>query len=391
MRKGQPKIPINVTEKLAMDGAVKRRNLSPASKGRKLLVSVSREIKPGGVVAPTRIKNPRSKSDLHLLSLFCGPGGLDEGFREAGFKTDIAFDVDQDCVNTFAANHPDSKVFRRDISNLSPATIDELNESPLRVSGVVGGPPCQSFSVSNVHQTDDDPRHSLPAAYANLLKRLNKQRPLSFFVFENVPGLLGVKHRHRYDHFKSLFSDAGFEIFENTLDARNFGVPQVRPRVFIVGLNRTLHPEAVWNWPQPEVRIRTVRETIERLPAPVFNRRGLDPSSFDVHPNHWCMVPRSKKFQTKGALIEGQSWGRSFRTLAWDQPSWTVAYGNREVHVHPSGRRRLSIYEAMLLQSFPKSYVLKGHISAQTRLVSEAVAPRMAWHLAVALRRCLGI
>lgn len=81
--------------------------------------------------------------------------------------------------------------------------------------------------------------------------------------------------------------------------------------------------------------------------------------------------------------------GRSFRTLSWDKPSWTVAYGHREVHVHPDGHRRLSVYEAMLLQTFPKSYRLTGNISAQIRLVSEAVPVRLAWHIALSIKRSL--
>ena len=95
--------------------------------------------------------------------------------------------------------------------------------------------------------------------------------------------------------------------------------------------------------------------------------------------------------EPKGMLAEGQSWGRSFRTLYWDRPSWTVAYGHREVHVHPHGHRRLSIYEAMLLQSFDHGYKLTGNISNQARLISEAVPPRLAWYIATRIRQILGI
>ena len=214
---------------------------------------------------------------------------------------------------------------------------------------------------------------------------------MSFFVFENVPGLLGDKHKHRYEEFKLSFDDAGFKLYEDRLDAQHYGVPQQRERVFIVGINKTKHPGVKFEFPKREEHKFTVRDSIYGLEEPVHNDSGLDPHTFKVHPNHWCMVPRSKKFITKGALTEGQAWGRSFRTLAWDEPSWTVAYGNREVHVHPKGHRRLSIYEAMLLQSFPHTYVLTGNISAQTRLVSEAVPPRLGWHLAVSLRRALGL
>jgi DNA (cytosine-5)-methyltransferase 1 len=329
-----------------------------------------------------------------LLSLFCGPGGLDLGFREAGFSTELAFDIDDECVRTFNENHAEANrrvAFAGDITKLTLEELDRLYGKTLRPIAVIGGPPCQSFSVSNVHQREDDPRHDLPVAYAVLLEKLNRRFPLSFFVFENVPGLLGDRHKERFENFKGLFRKAGFEIFDTTLDAQNFGVPQVRPRVFIVGINRRLHPDAEWAWPEPELGRQTVRHAIAELPEPIQNDRGLTPAEFSVHPNHWCMVPRSKKFRTKRALVEGQAWGRSFRTLKWDEPSWTVAYGNREVHVHPKGHRRLSIYEAMRLQSFPDWYVFTGNISAQTRLVSEAVPPRMAWHLAVAIRRNLGL
>jgi DNA (cytosine-5)-methyltransferase 1 len=338
-------------------------------------------------------KDAPPKEDLPLLSLFCGPGGLDEGFRQAGFFTQLAFDNDADCVNTFNANHMNGSpvAHQEDVCALTVTRLDELAQKGFCPVGVVGGPPCQSFSVSNVHQKDDDPRHNLPLAYARLLKALNNRSALSFFVFENVPGLLGKKHKHRYDSFKRSFGDAGFDLHEGLLDAQHFGVPQERERIFIVGINKKKHPTAKFSWPLREDSRLTVRDRIENLPEPVLNEPGLDPTNFRVHPNHWCMVPRSRKFETVGALKEGQAWGRSFRTLAWDQPSWTVAYGNREVHVHPRGHRRLSIYEAMLLQSFPQSYVLKGNISAQTRLVSEAVPPRLAWHIAVSLRRALGL
>lgn len=342
---------------------------------------------------------PSSGASLHqqnkpiLLSLFCGPGGMDQGFKDAGFHTNIAFDIDQDCVNTFNRNHAKGKAVahRADIREVTLQTIYDLAGETFAPIGVIGGPPCQSFSISNMHQSDDDPRHSLPTHYARLLKLLNQNNPISFFLFENVPGLLSEKHAHRFKLFKTQFRNAGFKIYVKTLNAKHFGVPQDRERVFIVGINKELHPDAKWRWPRRQKQIQTVRQTIESLPEPVYNSRGLLPEHIPTHPNHLCMVPRSSKFSTAGALPEGGSWGRSFRTLKWDEPSWTVAYGNREVHVHPKGHRRLSMYEAMLLQSFPFHYTLVGNISAQTRLVSEAVAPRMAWHLANSIRTCLSI
>lgn len=338
----------------------------------------------GGQMSPS--------SGLGLVSFFCGPGGLDEGFRQAGFETLLASDKDSDCVRTFRRNHPNARVEEWDITKTTAAEVLSAIDRDISPVGVIGGPPCQSFSVSNVHQSDDDPRHSLPEHYARVLREMNEASPLSFFLFENVPGLLGVRHRDRYESFKQLFRAAGFEIFEEQLDAGDFGVPQERPRIFVIGINRELHPNAVWEAPLPEKQRRTVRDAIGDLDSvePVMNGPGLEPSKFAVHPNHWCLVPRSAKFRN-GGLKPGRPKGRCFRVLDWDKQSWTVAYGNREVHVHPRGHRRLSIFEAMRLQTFPDSYELVGNMSAQVRLVSEAVAPRMAFHLAYAIRRSLGI
>lgn len=382
MRNDKLMIRVGQQEKKLILDAAKNKGLPVASWARQELVRAARQ---KDTAKPIEVQQ-----DLELLSLFCGPGGLDEGFRKAGFRTRLAFDIDEECVNTFQANHPEAKAHVHDITKLSLSQIDKLAGKTFAPVGIIGGPPCQSFSVSNVHQSDDDPRHLLPEAYAGLLKKLNKRSPISFFVFENVPGLLGKKHIHRYEKFKKLFKQAGFTVHEQLLDAKDFEVPQERPRIIIVGINHEKHPNKVWIPPVRVEGIKTVRDAIGNLPEPVYNGREVDPETIPVHPNHWCLVPRSEKFAT-AKLYEGQMFGRSFRTLTWDKPSWTVAYGHREVHVHPNGLRRLSIYEAMLLQTFPHTYRLTGNMSAQIRLISEAVPPMLAFHIAQSVRASLGI
>lgn len=386
MRDYKVMIRLNQEEKDLFEETAGSQGLPTASWGRLELLRSARESAASRVAERALRARPRRP----LLSLFCGPGGLDEGFRRAGFTTVLAIDNDEECVNTFSENHREAVVKQADISKLSVADLNELLGYEVDPIGVLGGPPCQSFSVSNVYQREDDPRHRLPEAYGDLLRELNTRNPISFFVFENVPGLLGKKHRHRYEDFKDRFSKAGFRVFEKLLDARDYGVPQVRPRIFVVGINRDLFPRASWSPPEPKRNTPTVRDTIGGLPEPVFNGRGLDPKTFPEHENHWCLVPRSKKF-SNGKLEQGQMHGRSFRTLSWDEPSWTVAYGHREVHVHPEGHRRLSIFEAMLLQTFPREYRLTGNMSAQVRLVSEAVPPLLAQQIAESIRNSLGI
>ena len=378
------KIMIRLTgdEKVRVNKAAQAQGLAAASWGRMQLLRATNESHWTRPVAER--KGPE------LLSLLCGPGGLDQGFKEAGFYTRVAIDIDPECIRTFQHNHPESHAEVGDVTELTLGDLDGTAGREIHPVGVIGGPPCQSFSVSNVHQREDDPRHQLPEAYARLLDELNKRHPISFFLFENVPGLLGKKHRPKYEKFKTLFKKAGFETKEAPLNAADYGVPQERLRIFVVGINKKKHPGVRWAPPRRIGKKQTVRAAIGGLPEPERNAPGLDPEVFAVHPNHWCMVPRSEKFKN-GALKAGEMLGRSFRRLSWDKPSWTVAYGNREVHVHPEGHRRRSVYEAMRLQSFPETYRFTGNISAQIRLVSEAVPPLMAKHIARSIRRCLGI
>ena len=287
MRNGKIMIRVNPEEHTIIEQAAGKQGVPTASWARSQLLNSARR----NIHGESTLKNQSSKSgksSLSLLSLFCGPGGLDEGFRRAGFNTKIAFDIDKACVSTFNRNHAkgDPIAFVRDLSKITLKEIKELAGPDFSPIGVIGGPPCQSFSVSNVHQSEEDPRHKLPEVYAELLNKLNKAGTISFFLFENVPGLLGERHIHRYNKFKELFTKAGFEVHEKSLNAMNYNVPQDRERIFIVGINKKLHPNAVWNWPKAFKKIYTVRETIESLPDPVFNEKGRDPSTIPFHPNH---------------------------------------------------------------------------------------------------------
>jgi len=327
---------------------------------------------------------------MPLLSLFSGPGGLDLGFERAGFRAMLALDVDSATVETYNLNRWARPVAEEaDLSETTPLSIiarwRQSAGDCVRPVGIIGGPPCQAFSVSNVRKFREDPRARLPLAYARILDAFNREFDLEFFVFENVAGLGHRPHASSLELFVAEFAKAGFDVRTFYLDAVNFGVPQYRNRLFIVGFNNTRYDASQFTPPAEKGRYRTVRETIGHLPEPVFFSRNLTRADIRPHPNHWCMNPKSLKFRN-GALRAGEMLGRSFRMLEWDTPSWTVAYGHREVHVHPSGHRRLSVYEAMLLQGFPVDYELRGSLSDQIRLVSDAVPPPLAFALASAVR-----
>ena len=337
-------------------------------------------------------KRAASRPTIPILSLFSGCGGFDLGFAKAGFDVALALDIDPAAVETYNHNHKGKRAEVCDLSTTSGEdVINRLDKRQLSlpVRGVIGGSPCQSFSKGNVHFKADDIRHTLPRQYAAILKALNKRYQLDFFVFENVRGITSKMHLETFREFKNLFSDAGFSLSEGLLDALHFGVPQHRPRVFVVGLNREKYGEAKFIFPAGDPRqCAPVSSVIAGLAEPAFFKRGKDAKRFPVHANHWTMQPKSSKF-LNGFLKEGQNRGRSFRVLSWAKPSWTVAYGHREIHIHPSGTRRLSVYEAMRLQGLPKRYVLKGNLSDQVRQVSDAVPYQVGKTLAGALMHFL--
>jgi DNA (cytosine-5)-methyltransferase 1 len=330
-----------------------------------------------------------------VLSLFSGAGGLDLGFEQAGFAPLVAIDIEEAAVETHAYNRQESRgrTFQRNLATMASQELIHMwidvagNERPI---GITGGPPCQAFSVSNVHQKEDDPRLILPDVYASIIWAFNQQFGLDFFVFENVPGLLGRKHRPRYEHFKIQCQDAGFRISEKVVDAARFGVPQYRPRVIVVGINSERYPNVKMDIPEGEQAPVPIDIAIKGLPEPVHFRRGLSRDGIPYHPNHLCLAPRSRKFHD-GSLKPGCAIGRSFRALKWGEPSWTVAYGHREVHVHPDCHRRLSIFEAMRLQGFPDWYELRGTLSQQIALVSDAVPPPVGKAIGAAIADALNL
>lgn len=316
---------------------------------------------------------------------------MDLGFRRHGFEIVLAIDNDEAAVQTYNANQGPGIAQKRDLSRLSGHDVIDLiqQRSPgIRPRGVIGGPPCQSFSRSNVHGRPRDHRHQLPLHYAEILKVLNQKYHLDFFVFENVVGLKSKKHRGRFSKILQALEDAGFNVFEKELNASEFGVPQSRHRVFVVGINKDLYPQLKFKFPTGDREtVKTVRDAIAGLPRPVYFSRGLSRSDIPFHHNHWTMNPRSPKFKSGGKKTQKN--GRSFRRLKWSEPSWTVAYGHREIHVHPNGGRRLSIFEAMRLQGFPDTYELLGNFTQQVTQVSDAVPPPLVAAIARSIKETL--
>ena len=339
-----------------------------------------------------KLTSPENSS-LPLLSLFSGAGGLDYGFKTAGFRTVLAIDINQAALDTYETNHPGSTVIPLDLSRVDPQTVVDTWEehsggaSPV---GIIGGPPCQGFSSANVRQTADDPRRQLLFKYADIVESFKDHFDIDFFAFENVPGLASRRHKDLLANFSHMCEEAGFTITSSIIDAGTFGIAQHRKRLVVVGLNKDRYPDAELQLSEGDSRPRRVDEVLTDLPEPAFCARDLKQEDIPHHPNHVAMNPKSQRF-TDGSLAPGNGTGLSFKVLSWEAPSYTVAYGNNEVHIHPDCHRRLSVYEAMLLQGFPQDgYYLKGSFTDQVRLISDAVPPPLGEGIANSVLRAIG-
>jgi DNA (cytosine-5)-methyltransferase 1 len=332
-------------------------------------------------------KVPLTSEKPLIISLFSGAGGLDLGFREEGYKIAVAIDYESSAIDTHKHNFQDTKCLVADLTKLGPVGVLKHVKANVPIQsriGVIGGPPCQGFSRANISSQPDDPRNLLPVLYVDIIRELQKNYTVEFVIFENVLGMKDKKHAPKYAGLISGLQDLGLETTEKELCALDFGVPQNRNRIIVSAVRKDQGYLPVT--PKPRHGLRTVKEAIGTLPLPVFFSRSLKSTDIPHHPNHWTMQPKSIKFTEN---IEVKSKARSFRKLKWDKASPTIAFGNREIHVHPDGTRRLSIYEAMLLQGFPPEFELKGNLSQQVKQISNAVPPPLARSLAAALKESI--
>lgn len=167
------------------------------------------------------------QNNLKMVDLFCGAGGLSLGFTQEGFITSLANDILDCCVDTYAHNHPETprnRIIQGDIKEVVDSIENLLKGEKIDI--VVGGPPCQGFSMANRQRLIDDPRNHL---YKNFVQVVQKIAP-PFFVMENVKGMLPVANQVIDD-----FSSIGYETKAKVLNARDFGVPQNRERLIYIG------------------------------------------------------------------------------------------------------------------------------------------------------------
>lgn len=328
----------------------------------------------------SRGKNPR------LCSLFAGCGGLDLGFRNAGFDIPWANEFDKSIWQTYQENHPATLLDRRSITEVQPSEIPDCE-------GILGGPPCQSWSESGAHRGIEDQRGQLFFEYIRLLEA-KKPR---FFLAENVPGMLAPRHGTALKGILAMMSKVGYYVSFKKLNAWEYGVPQNRQRIFFVGYRKDLGIK--FKFPSPCGNHPTLRDAIWDLRGrarPALDKNHHNPRA--KNQNEYMIGSFSTMYMSRN------------RVRSWDEPSFTIQAGGRHAPIHPKASkmvkvgtdafvfnpksrgayRRLSVRECARVQGFPDSFQFRYNLVANGyKMIGNAVPVQLAEALARVIRKDL--
>ena len=294
--------------------------------------------------------------EFTAISLFCGAGGLDIGFERAGFKTIWANDFDSDACKTHE-QWSEAKVVCGDVAKIDADSIPDADI-------MLGGFPCQGFSLSGPRKIDDS-RNVLYKHYVRIVKA---KKPL-MFVGENVKGLLTMGNGEIIDAIVEDFSQCGYDVYYKLLNAKDYEVPEDRERVIIVGFRKDLGIKN-FVFPMPRKFNGTMKDVLKNLPAPT--------------PDEVCDAPYSSRYMSRN------------RKRGWDEVSYTIPAMAKQVTLWPGSpdmeklerdlwkfgddgvTRRLSWREAAAIQTFPSEMEFVGDLTSKYKQIGNAVPCKLA-------------
>jgi DNA (cytosine-5)-methyltransferase 1 len=332
----------------------------------------------------------QSNENPMIFSFFSGAGFLDLGFENAGFQIGYVNEIHAPFLDAYKHSRRRLRVsdplfgyHSGDIEDcLTGSESDELTiyvqtAKESRLVGFIGGPPCPDFSIAGKNRGQYGENGKLSRTYIDLIC---KQRP-DFFIFENVKGLYRTaRHREFFEGLKQKLKAAGYECTERLINAIEYGAPQDRERIILFGVqqnslqlnprdfNWTAHapyPDRTafsFSWPQSQP-IALVRKQPTSVPAELTINHWFERNEVVHHPNaSHQFVPRAglERFKT---VDEGDDSKKSYKRLHRWRYSPTAAYGNNEVHIHPWLPRRISVAEALAIQSLPKEFELPPNMT----------------------------
>lgn len=323
---------------------------------------------------------------MNVISLFTGAGGLDIGFIEAGYKDILASDIMPQAKESYNTNYPQTTYLLKDICQVTAEEIRKLIKGK-KVDVIIGGPPCQGFSNMG-NKNSADPRNLL---FENYVRIVNDIKP-SCFLFENVKGLYTMFEGRFFKKVVHSFLSIGYNIHFSLVDSSNYGVPQKRERVIIVGtkIDREFKFPSFNNESFGHIKsYKNVGDAINDLMdkgEEVPNHIALAHS--DIVVRRYQLIPEGGKLPKPEELpedIRRKGFGTTYVRLHRDKLSPTIVPGNNALPIHPVLNRSLTPREAARIQTFPDSYVFKGDRRSQCIQVGNAVPPLLAAKLAKAL------
>ncbi|MDZ5472424.1 DNA cytosine methyltransferase [Bacillus sp. 31A1R] len=348
-----------------------------------------------------------------VLDLFSGAGGLSRGFMDAGYNVVLGVDFDEMALKTFEANHGSAKSMKLDLFDHENINQIEqyLNERNIELDVLVGGPPCQGFSLAGPREANDE-RNTLYTAMVKVAERLKPKA----VILENVPGLLKLYEGKGAQRIVEDFENIGYKIKPEILYAPEFGIPQIRKRVFFVAL---LESEEYFKFPDPVLfphEFITCEDAISDLPAlegilgeeiqeypmpPQTPYQELMRKNADKLYNHIgtihsektvkliSMVPEGKNFKALPEEYSSQfKYNEALTRYHSKKPSLTINTGHRS-HFHYEHNRIPTVRESARLQSFPDDFIFYGNKTQQYKQVGNAVPPMLGYHIALQLKNYL--
>lgn len=328
---------------------------------------------------------------MKIISLFSGCGGLDLGFEKAGFDIPVANEFDKKIWETFKVNHPKTKLIEGDIRNISE------DDFPNDVDGIIGGPPCQSWSEAGSLRGIEDDRGKLFYEYIRILKKVQPK----FFLAENVSGMLADRHSDAVKNILKMFDECGYDVSLTLVNAANYGVAQLRERVFYIGFRKDLKinfefPKGSTEDDSKKITLKDIIWDLQDTVVPAAPRNYHNPEA--INNNEYFVGDYSTIFMSRN------------RVKSWDEQAFTVQASGRQCQLHPSAPkmvkvglnkmkfvegseklyRRMTVREVARIQGFPDDFkFIYDNIDMGYKMIGNAVPVNLAYEIALAIKKTL--
>lgn len=328
---------------------------------------------------------------MKVISLFSGAGGLDLGFEKAGFEIPIANEFDKDIWATFKRNHKNTSLIEGDIRNIKE------EDFPDDVDGIIGGPPCQSWSEAGALRGIEDDRGQLFYDYIRILRKVKPK----FFLAENVSGMLANRHSEAVQNILQLFEECGYDVTLNLVNAADYGVAQDRKRVFYIGFRKDLNvhfqfPEATTPNKENKLTLQDVISDLQASAIPALEKNRHNPNA--INNNEYFIGAYSTIFMSRN------------RVRNWNEQGFTVQASGRQCQLHPQAPkmikvgkndcrfvegqenlyRRMTVREVARIQGFPDDFeFIYEKVDAGYKMIGNAVPVELARVIATQIKSTL--